>query len=118
MSENRMNGRSNRRRGGEYERALVAWLREHGVPYAERAGGGRAQQHGDVLGIPGVHLDAKNRARLDLAAWVDQAVAEATRGSVPLVVIRRRGISDRGQDYAVLQLRHVVPLLLDEDTPC
>lgn len=30
-------GRSNRRRGADAERRVVAWLREHGWPGAERA---------------------------------------------------------------------------------
>lgn len=107
-------GRAARRRGVEHERAVVAWLRNHGVPHAERTSTGRAQTHGDVDGLPGVHLELRNRARLDLASWVDDTV-DAAGPALPVLVIRRRGVSDRGQDYCVLRLADLLPLLTDNE---
>ena len=105
-------GRAARRRGVAYERELVTWLRGHGVPGAERTATGRAQTRGDLDGLPGVHLEARNRARLDLPGWLDEATA-AAGPALPVVVIRRRGCTDRGRDYAVLPLARLVELLTD-----
>jgi hypothetical protein len=107
-------GRANRRRGTVHERAVVAWLRAHGVPHAERTATGRAQTAGDVAGLPGVHLELRNRARLDLAGWVDDTV-DAAGTALPVLVIRRRSVADRGQDYAVLRLADLIPLLTEPD---
>lgn len=101
-------GRASRRRGVTYERDVIRWLRDHGAPHAERTSTGRAQTRGDLDGIPGVHIELRNRARLELAAWLDEVV-EAAGTALPLLVVKRRGTADRGQDYAVLRLADPAP---------
>ena len=100
---------ANRRRGGEWERTLVNWFRDHGWTHAERAGGGHGQSYGDVLGVPGWVLEAKNHAALDLAGWCDQAAAAPT--VLWAVIIKRRGHSDPASAYVLLNLDNFTHLL-------
>ncbi len=65
-----MSGTAARRKGSIWERAVVAYLRQHGFPHAERAyGAGRPQDVGDIDGLPGVVIEAKNHRSIDLAGW-------------------------------------------------
>lgn len=102
-----MGGAGSRRRGGEWERVLVGWFRQHGW-HAERAGGGHDQHHGDILGIPGWVIEAKNHAALSLAAWCDQA---ALPGKPWAVIVKRRGHADPARAYTVLDLATFTHLL-------
>jgi hypothetical protein len=63
-----------------------------------------AGDRGDLTGWPGVVVEAKNCARLELAAWVDQLEAEIVeaRADTGVVIIKRKGTSDVGQYYAVM----------------
>jgi hypothetical protein len=103
-----MNGAGSRRKGYRFEHELVTWLRSHGWTHAERTPTGRPG--GDVQGIPGVSLEAKNHARLSLAEWTHQA-ATAARGALWVVVVKRRGTTDVGESYAVTSLDHMTSLL-------
>lgn len=48
------NGAAMKAKGSAFEREIVAFLRTHGHPYAERAyGAGRPGDVGDIDGIPG-----------------------------------------------------------------
>lgn len=102
-----------RRKGATAERDVTAWLRANGWPWAERRAGGTPGP--DITGCPGIAWEIKNAARLELAAWVDQAEAQrATSGAdlAPLV-IKRRGTTDPGQFYAVLPLAALAHLLIE-----
>jgi Holliday junction resolvase len=120
-----------KRKGDAFEREVVRVLNEHGHPYAERALQlGRHDDRGDIAGIPGFYLDAKNHARLQLATWVDEARAEVlalnrdaiarlglfhhnvVHPLVPVVVVKRRG---KGAEhaYAVLELATFAEVIRD-----
>ena len=61
-----------------FELAIVAFLREHGFPFAERSyGAGRPDDQGDIDGIPGWCIEAKNCKAIDLAGWCAEASTEA-----------------------------------------
>lgn len=51
-------------------------------------GGGESP---DVVGLPGVHVESKRTERLLLWPSVDQAVADAAEGNVPVVFHRPNG---------------------------
>lgn len=105
-------GRASRRKGATFERAIVAYLRRLGIP-ADRTSNGRAQAgHGDIDGLPALHLEVKNQTRLDLAGWVDQARHDAAgTGRTPVVVVKRRGVLKPGASYVVLELGPFLALL-------
>ena len=105
-------------RGTAYETALVGWLQTHGHPYAERRTLAGAHDRGDIAGIPGVVLEAKNCKTIALAAWVDELAVEIGNAGVDIgaVVIRRRGTSDVGRSYAVMPLDVFNRLIAGEPT--
>ena len=60
--------------GSAWRRDIVAYLKGHGFPYAERAfGAGRPEDVGDIDGLPGFVIEAKAHRSLDLAGWADEA---------------------------------------------
>ena len=91
-----MSGAANRRRGADAERAVVAWLRDHGYPDARRYLAGDGRQPGDIDFHPLICLEVKDRAESSWPTWCRQAAAEARAGMVPVVVRRTRGVTDVG----------------------
>lgn len=109
-----------KRKGDAFERDVVRVFNEYGFPHAERALGlGRHDDRGDVAGVPGFLIEAKNCARLELATWVDEAVREVIANGVragellvPVVVVKRRG-KPADYAYAVMPLQPFVRLIRD-----
>lgn len=97
-----MTGAMSRNKGERAMRAVVDWLRSNGHPYASKRGAG---DHGDdiVDGIPGISIEIKDHARMELAAWIDQAL-EQSMGRPAVVVHKRRGRSNAGEWYATTTL--------------
>ena len=93
-------------RGSQWERDVVAFLREHGFPHAERRYGAGAQgDRGDINALVGGVIEAKACARLELAGWMDELgveVANAHAREGFLVVKRRR--ASVGAAYVVQSL--------------
>jgi len=104
-------GNAPRRKGHTAERELAAWLRRNGYPEARRFLAGDGRQPGDVDGIPGVCLEVKNAARVQLGPWLAQVDAEARSGSVPFVVVRLPRITDPGEWALVTRVRQLPGLL-------
>lgn len=95
-----MSGNMSRRKGNRAMVAVVTWLREHGYPRATRRQIG--EDGDDILeGMPGLSIEVKDHARLDLAGWVAQAQAQS--GGLPAVVIhKRKGTTDVGRWYVTM----------------
>lgn len=106
-----MSGAMSRRKGAVAERDVVAWLNANGFPNAERRGAGF--EASDIIGIPGVTLEIKNQAKLELAKWVDQLTDEmiADDNDIGAVVAKRRGQTDVGRWYAVMPVEVLARLL-------
>lgn len=104
---------ASRRKGTAWETAVVRWLNDHGFPHAERRALHGNHDLGDITGIPGIVIEAKSVARLDLSGWVDQAETERRNAAadVGAVVHKRRGHGDPGHAYATLPLRDLAWLL-------
>jgi hypothetical protein len=102
---------ASRRKGADAERAVVAYLTEHGFPYAERRLCGAAGP--DITGTPGIAWEVKSARRHELAAWVDQAEAQrpGVGANLAPLVIKRTGTTDVGRWYAVLPMAQLVELL-------
>ncbi len=112
-----------RRKGNAFELAIVAFLREHGFPFAERAyGAGRPDDRGDIAGVAGWVLEAKNHRALDLAGWCSEAAAESANArSHWWAVIAKRRNRPIGDAYVVMPLHQFARLLADdppEGDPC
>ena len=86
---------NSRRKGKRSELEVAGILRELGFPMAKRSvqHSGRPAAAGaagapDVLGIEGVHVEVKNRARYgraDLQAWLERNTEDAG-SNVPIVI--------------------------------
>lgn len=102
--------------GTRWESAIVTYLREHGAPHAERRTLTGGKDKGDIAGIPGVVIEAKNAARQDWSTWVDEAQTEAANvapGTLAIVWAKRRGRSSPGNGYVMLTGAQLVQLLTE-----
>jgi hypothetical protein len=98
-------------KGTAWESRIVQYLRESGLPAVERRALNGATDKGDIAGLPLV-IEAKNCKTTALAAWVDEATAEARNAGAPVGVVwhHRRGkaspgegfVTMRGEDFLVL----------------
>ena len=93
-----------KRKGDAFEREVIRVLRANGFPYAERVLRlGAHDDRGDIIGVPGFHIDCKARRRFELSTWVDEVVTEAPEDAVPIIVLKRPGASpDRA--YVIVEL--------------
>lgn len=84
-----------RSKGSQAEREVVNACERAGLVYAERAPRWGAKDKGDVVGIPGVVIEVKNRKEMALSTWLDEAQVEARNAEADLgiVVHKRRGVT-------------------------
>ena len=58
-------------KGAGAERDVIKYLKEW-FPYVDRRLAGAILDKGDVSGIPGVTIEIKNHAKMNLAGWVEE----------------------------------------------
>lgn len=104
------NGAAIRRKGADYERKAITWLRDHGHPDARRYLAGDGKQPGDLDAIAGVTIDVKARRELAIPAWLRQVETEAGPNRLPLLWVWRPGLADVGDWWAITRVRHLHPL--------
>lgn len=105
---------ASKKKGSAWETSIVDYLRRHGVPHAERrVSNGAAKDRGDIAGMPGVVVEAKNAARVEMAAWLDEAEAERRNDGADLAVvwIKRRQRTNPGDGFVVMAGATLVRLL-------
>lgn len=95
---------ANKRKGTAWETRIVDYLRGCGWPHVERRALNGAKDRGDVAGIPGVVIEAKSAARVELAAWLDEARREQAndRADLGVVWFKRARKSDAGSGYVLM----------------
>ena len=93
-----------KQKGTRFESAIVAYLRANGWPYAERRAPSGVADKGDIAGVIGVVIEAKDRSRMELAAWVDEATEEANNARAHHGVVwhKRRGKASAGDAYVTM----------------
>lgn len=74
-------GKMQREKGKRFERALASRFREHGYD-ARRTSQycGSTGDASDVIGLPGIHVEAKHVEQMRLYEWMSQAVNDAEAG--------------------------------------
>lgn len=104
---------ASRAKGTSWESAIVTYLRASGVPHAERRALNGAKDRGDVAGLPGVVIEAKNAKTVTLGAWVDEAETERANDNadVGIVWFKRRGKTSAGDGYVTMTGATLVRLL-------
>lgn len=84
---------NSRAKGARYERELARALRQYGYDTTRSAQHcGKTGQAADVIGLPGIHIEAKHQEQLRLYDWIAQAVRDADaagRGDLPAVFHRK-----------------------------
>jgi hypothetical protein len=90
-------GRASRDRGARAERAVVNHLRTNGWPDARRHHGADGRAPGDIMGIPAVCIEVKDRASSAWPTWRQQLLAETPPGDLALLIRRVRGVTDVGK---------------------
>jgi hypothetical protein len=93
-----------RKAGTAWETAIVNTLTTHGWPHAERRRLNGTRDRGDIAGIPGLVIEAKNTNRLEVAAAVDEANVEALNANAPIGVawFKRKGKTSPLDGYVVM----------------
>jgi len=69
-------------KGARFERSLASKFREYGYSESRRTAQycGNTGDASDVVGLPGLHIEAKHQETMRLYDWVDQARRDATAG--------------------------------------
>lgn len=94
----------NKAKGSSWERAIVEHLRAAGWPFAERRLAGAAKDRGDIAGVVGVVIEAKNTATRKLAEWVDETEIERRNDGAWLGVVwhKRTGKASAADGYVTM----------------
>jgi hypothetical protein len=107
-----------REAGTKWETEIVRALIAAGWPNAERRRLAGAKDRGDIAGIAGVVIEAKNTNRLALAEAVDEARAEASNDNAGVfgvshgaAWIKRKGKTSALDGYVVMDGRTFLALL-------
>lgn len=101
MTRNRA---SAKKAGTAWESEIVRTLIEYGWPHAERRRLNGSHDKGDIAGVPGVVIEAKNTKAIDLAGAVTEANREAANAGARIGAawLKRRGKANAINGYVVL----------------
>lgn len=80
---------NSREKGARFERALANKLREYGYDCRRGQQYCGANGDADVIGLPGIHIEAKAVERLNLYEAVKQSKRDAKEGEIPAVFHKR-----------------------------
>lgn len=80
-------------KGARFERELAKALSGKGYPSRRTAQYcGSSGEAADVVGLDGIHIEAKHQERMQLYSWMEQAVRDsAGSGNLPAVFHRQNG---------------------------
>lgn len=81
---------NSKQKGARFERTLASKFREYGYGDARRTAQycGNTGYASDVVGLPGIHIEAKHQEKMQLYPWMDQAkrdVAASGEKKLPVV---------------------------------
>jgi hypothetical protein len=106
-----------KRKGTLFEVAVVEFLRENGFPHAERRALRGVNDAGDIAGVVGWTIEAKNHKAMDLGDWCKQAAAEAVNaGGSRWAVVHKRRQHSTAEAFVTIPLREFCDLLGDKFT--
>ena len=82
---------NSKQKGAKFERQLASVFREeYGYKDSRRTAQycGNTGDASDVVGLPGIHVEAKHQEKMHLYDWIDQAKRDAAaggKGNLPVV---------------------------------
>ena len=99
-------------KGSGAERDVVKYLKQW-YPYVDRRLAGATLDKGDISGIPGVTIEIKNHAGMDLAGWVEELKVEMANDNAwtGVVLHKRKGKGDPADWYATMPASVWIELL-------
>ena len=73
---------NSKQKGARFERELAARFREYGYRDSRRTAQycGNTGDASDVVGLPGLHIEAKHQETMRLYDWIEQAIRDAKAG--------------------------------------
>ena len=83
-------GKMSRDKGKRFEREIANYLKERGYDARRSAQFcGKTGDAADVVGLTGIHIEAKHQEKVQIRLWYEQAVrdaAAAQKGEIPVVI--------------------------------
>lgn len=79
---------NSKQKGARFERTLASIFRDYGYDEARRTAQycGNTGDASDVVGLPGLHIEAKHQEKMYLYDWMDQAKRDSENtGDLPAV---------------------------------
>ncbi len=80
---------NSRQKGARFERLLASKLRDYGYDCRRGQQYCGANGDADVVGLPGIHIEAKAVERMSLYDWMAQAKRDAKDDELPAVFHKR-----------------------------
>lgn len=73
---------NSKQKGARFERLLASKFREYGYSDSRRTAQycGNTGDASDVVGLPGIHVEAKHQEKMYLYDWIEQAKSDAEAG--------------------------------------
>ena len=73
---------NSKQKGARFERELAARFRDYGYRDSRRTAQycGNTGDASDVVGLPGLHIEAKHQETMRLYDWIEQAIRDAKAG--------------------------------------
>ncbi len=102
-----------KRKGSAWELAIAKYLVEQGWQFAERRIAGSTIDKGDIYGIIGCVIEAKNEKRIDLSGYLKELDTEMknAKAATGVVMIKKKGTTDVGEAYAAMPIKEWVKLM-------
>ncbi len=76
---------NSKQKGARFERHLASKLKEYGYDCRRGQQYCGANGDADIVGLPGIHIEAKHQEKMSLYNWMSQAEADARDGEMPAV---------------------------------
>ena len=78
---------NSKQKGARFERLLASKFREYGYFDSRRTAQycGNTGDASDVVGLPGIHVEAKHQEQMRLYDWMDQAKRDSKGNGLPAV---------------------------------
>ena len=96
-------------KGTAWETAITNYLTSRGFDGIERRAPQGSIDRGDIAGISGVVIEAKNHRTLALSSWLKELQLEVDNdgASLGLLCVKRRGYVSPEDAYWIIDPRHV-----------
>lgn len=102
-----------KRKGSAWELDIVKYLIANGWKHAERRIAGSNVDKGDIYGIIGCVIEAKNEKKITLSDYMKELEVEMknAKANTGAAVVKKKGTTDVGQAYAVMPVSVWIQLL-------